>query len=224
VDHTRELSGVNMNISQSEPLTILPSVTPSLIGDYTLRALDFDTMLVGPITDSIIDADRLVRSEWSSGFPNFAMYRAALAGDSLYIPRLRVWCVAFAVAYCESGGVRRDAYSDELACIAGWDALHLLLYSREMAPYSVLAEDIGVHKKTYKRIRDAVYKCLRESVLEYWARLGAAYRHVKIYERKCRSEESYGILKVRGSLFHGDESELGNGCFIRDRAVDSDDL
>lgn len=165
------------------PRQILPAAAPSLIGDYTLRAPDFDTLLVGPITDSIIDADRLVRREWSNGFPNFALYRAALAGDSVYVPRLRAWCVAFAIAYCESGGVRRDAYSDELACVAAWDALHLLLYSREIAPYSVLAADVGIKPKSYRRIRDAIYIRLRESVMEYWARLGSAYRITRLRER-----------------------------------------
>ena len=162
---------------------LLPAADSSVIGDYTLRGPDFDTLLVGPITDSIIDADRLVRRGWSNGFPNFALYRATLAGDSMYVPNLRVWCIAFTIAYCESGGVRRDAYSEELACVAAWDALYMLLHAVEFAPYYLLAGDIGVDPKTYKRLRDSIYVRIRKSVLEYWARLGSAYRIVRIRER-----------------------------------------
>src|SRR5690606_15781387 len=75
------------------------------VGDYDLRGRDVETALVGPVTATIIDADRRVREEWSNGFPNWAMYRAAYCGDSLYRPQVRAWCVAYAIAYCEAGGV-----------------------------------------------------------------------------------------------------------------------
>lgn len=154
---------------------------------YDQRGPDFDTALIGPVTASIIDADRLVRAEWRNGFPNWCLYRSALAGDALYVARLRHWAVAFSVAYCVSGGVKRHAYTDELACVAGWDALHMLLWSRELQPYSVTADALGVHHKTYRRLRDALYRRLRASLDEYWIRLGAAYRHVILYERKVKA-------------------------------------
>src|SRR5690606_16750213 len=59
------------------------------VGDYDLRGLDFETYLVGPVTDKIIDADRLVRQRVSNGFPNWALYRCVYAGDTHLLPMLR---------------------------------------------------------------------------------------------------------------------------------------
>lgn len=168
------------------------------VGDYDLRGPDFETALIGAVSSLAIDADRLVRTEFRNGFPNWALYRAALAGDAIHVPMLRQWVVAFSVAYCATGGVKRQAYSDELACVAGWDALSMLLYLRELQPYTVTAHALGVDAKTYKRLRRNLYARLRASLDEYWVQLCAAARHVFLYEkneRKSRSPDrmvSYG--------------------------------
>ena len=51
-------------------------------GDYDVRGMDPETLLVGPVSEPIIDADRRVRRRLNNGFPNWAMYRTAYAGDS----------------------------------------------------------------------------------------------------------------------------------------------
>lgn len=137
-------------------MTVETKVTQT-VGDYDLRGQDFDTALIGPVTASIIDADRLVRCEWRNGFPNWMLYRTVLAGDSLYVSRLRYWAVAFAVAYCLEGGVKRQTYSEELACVAAWDALHMVLHCRQIQPYAETADALGVHHSTYKRLRSHLY-------------------------------------------------------------------
>lgn len=156
------------------------------VGDYDLRGPDFETILVGPVTERVIDAARLVRigpDAWSNGFPNWAMYRTAQAGDSLHLTRLREWVVAFTVAYATTGGVRTDAYSDELAAVAGWDALHMLVHCRPMQPYTITADALGVHHKTYRCLRDTVYARLRASMDEYWIRMQVAIRQVAMREK-----------------------------------------
>jgi hypothetical protein len=155
-------------------------------GDWDLKGPDFDTMLIGPVFGTIIDADRLVRAEWRNGFPNWALYRTCLAGDTLHTTALRQWVVAFTVAYCMAGGIKRQAYSDELAAVAGWDALHMLIHNRPMQPYSTTADALGVHHKTYRCLRDTIYARLRASLDEYWIQLTAAFRYVVFYERKCK--------------------------------------
>jgi hypothetical protein len=158
-------------------------------GDWDLKGPDFDTALLGAVTGSIIDADRLVRAEWRNGFPNWILYRTVLCGDSLYLARLRQWAVAFAIAHCMDGGVKRDVYSDELACVAAWDALHMLLFpaggvNGQIQPYRDTAQTLGVHHSTYKRLRSHLYASMKGSLDEYWIQLGAAYRHVILYERR----------------------------------------
>lgn len=153
-------------------------------GDWDVRGRDFETALAGPVTPSIVDADRVVRVEFRNGFPNWMLYRTAIAGDDLHLTKLREWVVAFAVVYAQDGGIRRQAYSDELACIAGWDALHILLHGRELQPHTTLAERLGVHHKTYQRFRNAVYLRLRASLDEYWVQMVVAYRAVLKADRK----------------------------------------
>jgi hypothetical protein len=198
---------------------------PSTIGDYDLRGQDYETMLAGPVTDSIIDAARLVRVDWSNGMPNWDLYRVVFAGDNLYIPHLRQWTVAFAIAHCMDGGVRRDAYSDEFACIAAWDALHILIHQQELQPYTVSALGLGVDHKTYRRLRDAIYARLSLSLTEYMMRMGIAFRQVKFYERKAGTWNQQGILKVRESFVSDtDLAKGGDGNYIRQPATDSDNL
>ncbi len=168
-------------------MTATAQEAPKPVGDWDVRGPDFDTALIGPVTESIIDADRLVRLDWKNGFPNWYLYRVALAGDSLGMDPLRTWCVAFSVAYCQDGGVRRSAYTDELACVAAWDALHIVMHKRPIQPHTVTAEALGVHHKTYRRLRDSLAARLGASLDEYWIRLGAAYRHVILFERRVRS-------------------------------------
>lgn len=167
--------------------------------DYDLRGPDFDTALIGPVTESIIDADRLVRLEWKNGFPNWMLYRTALAGDSLYLTPLRQWAVAFAVAYCTTGGMRKDAYSEEAACAAAWDALHMVLYRKQFQPYRETAERLGIHHSTYKRLRSHLYLSMKLSMDEYWVQLGAAYRHVILYERRAERKRTTPIPVVEST-------------------------
>ena len=154
------------------------------VGDYDLRGADFETLMIGPVTTLLTDADRLVRMEWRNGFPNWWLYRTAQAGDTLYIARLRDWVVAFTIAYATTGGVKRHAYSDELAYGAGLDALHMLMHSRQMQPYTITADALGVHHKTYRCLRDTIYARLKASMDDYWTALGCAVRQVALYNRR----------------------------------------
>lgn len=153
-------------------------------GDWDIRGKDYETALCGQVTDSIIDADRVVRVEFRNGFPNWMLYRTVIAGDSLYVTRLREWAVAFAVVYGMDGGVRRGAYSDELAALAAWDALHILMHGRQIQPYTVTADALGVGHETYRRFRNRVYLRMQGSLDEYWRQLVVAYRHVLKAQRR----------------------------------------
>ncbi len=154
------------------------------VGDYDLRGADFETLLIGPVTELITDADRLVRMEWRNGIPNWMLYRTVLAGDDLYVSRLRDWIVAFTVAYATTGGVKKHAYTDELAYAAGIDVLHMLMHHKQMQAYTVTADALGVHHKTYQCLRNTVFARLKASIDEYWIQLGCAVRQVALYNRK----------------------------------------
>jgi hypothetical protein len=156
-------------------------------GCYDLRGPDFSTLLIGPVTERVIDADRLVRLEWKNGFPNWLLYRVAIVGDEIGRRELRQWIVMFTHAYCADGGVRRDAYSDDLATFAAWDAYSLLVHGRQVQPYTVTAAALEVDPKTYKRLRERVCRRLKASMDEYWLRLECAIRHIVLSERKSRS-------------------------------------
>ncbi len=182
------------------------------VGDYDLRGPDFETRLVGPITDSIIGADQLVRDEWRNGFPNWDMYRCALAGDSNLRARLRQWCVAFAIAYVADGAVQRRVASDELATYAGWDAYAALLTTRWAVSSADAAEAAGVSPKTYRKLRGAVFARLRASLDEYWIRMQIGMRQVALQER--RQEAAGPIVRLAdGRGFAGEIDFSGDGNY-----------
>lgn len=160
---------------------------PQSTGDWHIRGRDVETALVGPVTERMIDADRIVRDAGTNGFPNWDLFRVCLAGDSLGIGPLRRWCVAFAVAHASAGGVKPSVYSDELAATAGWDALHMMIYCKPLIPYTVAANALGVHPVTYKRLRNAIYSRLHLSLYDYWVEMMIAYLQVIKKEREVKN-------------------------------------
>lgn len=158
------------------------------VGDYDLRGLDFETYLVGPVTDKIIDADRRVRSGWSNGFPNWALYRTCFAGDTHMGRQLRDWCVAYAVAAAEAGVVRTGLPVEEMGALAGWDCYYALNNHRWLVAGQDVADVAGVDPKTYRKLRNYVYAANRASLAEYWVRMQVAVRQVWMQDRRLTVE------------------------------------
>lgn len=181
------------------------------IGDYDLRGLDFESYLCGGVTDKIIDADRLVRSEWSNGFPNWALYRTCLAGDTNMRQQMREWCVAYAVAAAEAGVVRTGLPVEEMGALAGWDCYYALNNHRWLVDVQDIADVAGVDPRTYRKLRNYVYAANRASLDEYWVRMQVAVRQVWMLDRWQEPE------RPRARLSHGrgfgEIDHAGDGCY-----------
>ena len=153
-------------------------MTTTHAGDWDLRGLDFETYLVGPVTDKIIDADRLVRTRYNNGFPNWTLYRTVYAGDTHLRTQLRDWCVAYSIAVAESGFVRKGLPAEEMGCLAGWDAYYRLLNHRWVVGGQDIADVAGVDPKTYRKLRNHVYAANLLSLQDYFVELQIAVRQV----------------------------------------------
>lgn len=162
------------------------------VGDYDLRGPDFETILLMEVCEATIDADRLVRLDFNNGFPNWYMYRCALAGDDAGLRKLKDWAIAFTDTYCITGGVKREVYSEELSGCVALDALCLLVHCRQLQPYTITADALGIHHSTYKALRAQVYGRMRASLRIYMMHLEAALRHVIIYEYKRGNRNRVG--------------------------------
>ena len=157
-------------------------------GDWDLRGPDFETYLVGPVTDKIIDADRLVRQRVSNGFPNWALYRCVYAGDTHLLPMMRDWCVAYAIAAAESGLIRKGLPVEEMGCLAGWDAYYRLLHHKWVIAGQDIADVAGVDPKTYRKLRNYVYAANLLSLQDYFVEMQIAVRQVWKEDRWIRDE------------------------------------
>lgn len=181
---------------------------PISTGDYDLRGPDFETLLVSAVTPSIIDAARLVRLDWfSNGFPNWALYRTAYAGDSHMARNLRAWCEAFGMAYIATCGARKGG--DALGVCAGRDAYLMLTTTRWGAPADELAPLLGITAKTYHGHRKALAARLTVALQEYFMRLGIAMRQVALLERRQESPAPRVYL-ANGRGFADEYSSDGN--------------
>lgn len=158
------------------------TATQAPVGDYDLRVVDFETRLIGPITDTINEADRLVRQEWRNGFPNWWLYRTALAGDTLFQVKLRDWCIAFAISHAGAGGMRKP--DDVVALCAGHDAYTALMTTHWGASSDELANALEVAPKTYRKLRNTIYRRIRGSLDEYWIRMQIGMREAALLERR----------------------------------------
>lgn len=191
-------------------------------GDYDLRGPDFETYLVGPVTDKIIDADRLVRQRVSNGFPNWALYRCVYAGDTHLLPMLRDWCVSYAIAASESGLIRKGLPVEEMGCLAGWDAYYRLLHHRWVVAGQDIADVAGVDPKTYRKLRNYVYTSNLLSLQDYFVEMQIAVRQVWKEDRWLRQGEPRVRLSS-GRGFH-DIDVYGDGNFIARPSPLSDNI
>lgn len=151
--------------------------------DYAVKGRDYDTELVGPISDDIIDADRLCRVEFDNGFPNFAIYRLVLCQDRGYLRPVRQWWVLFAIEWCRTH--MHGAFSEELATVAAWDSLQRVMDpARPILSANEVAESLGVAPRDYRRARESLRKVLSAALATYWTALGGMYRVVIVVNRK----------------------------------------
>lgn len=150
--------------------------------DYALRGRDYETELVGPITDTIIDADRLARIEHCNGFPNFALYRLIYAGDRRYFGQVRQWWVMFSVEWCR-GHTGLDL---DTAVNAAWDSLiRVVEPRRELHPsMTEVADALGCDKKSFIRASRNLQMILRTALAVYWDWLVASYCVIRAKERR----------------------------------------
>lgn len=193
------------------------------IGDYDLRGLDFETVLVGAVNEAIIDADRRVRLRWDNGFPNWAMYRCAYAGDAHLRRVVRDWCVAYAIAHCEAGGVRAGLPAEEIGCLAGWDAYYALLNHKWVIAGVDIADVAGVAPNTYRKVRNRVYSVMLASLREYWGLMQIEIREVARLNRWEGSESPRARLSA-GRGFGDDIDSCGEGNYRALAAKMSDNL
>lgn len=150
---------------------------PTSSGDWGLKNPDsIERALCGALTESIIDAVRLVRLEFSNGVPNFELYRAVDAGDNLYDRALLDWTIAFAWVLADDTMRRKDRH--EIATVAAHDVLSILRTGYAVLPHTTIAARLGCHRETYLRLRNRLYVRLDQSLREYRMRLSLHYPRV----------------------------------------------
>ena len=184
-------------------------------GDYYLRGPNIETRLIKAVTGSIIDAARYVRegvhgdNGWNNGFPNWAMYRTALAGDTHLAANLLAWCKAFGAAHA----VSHTRQGELVGMCAGRDGFSFLLTKQWGASAEKVATALGISPKTYRSIRNRVAARLEGSLREYWMRLDIAMRQVAIQERRQIAATPPSLM--RDGRGFGDEADgnmmLGDG-------------
>lgn len=189
------------------------------VGCYDLRGPDFETLLVGAVTPSIGDAARFVKwgrptrtgreGGWSNGFPNWAMYRTAICGDSHLADGLRAWCEAFGVVHSEEQDGIPNALVGKLA---GRDAYFWLTTKRWGAPATELAQALHIAPQRYRKLRGQIAARLLVSMQEYFMRLGIMLREVALLERRQETTtEPMGLPDGRG--FGHEVSPFGDGNY-----------
>lgn len=181
-------------------------------GDWTLRGLDFETYLVGAVTDKIIDADRLARRELNNGFPGWILYRTFLCGDHHLRTRARDWCVAYAIAVAEAGAVRTGQPSEEMGCLAGWDAYYRLHNQTWLIAGHDVADVAGVSPNAYRKLRNRVYASIQTATAAYFVELQIAIRRVWSRDRFCEDTPAPPRIAY-GNGFSGIDVG-GDGNFI----------
>jgi hypothetical protein len=150
---------------------------PTSTGDWGHKNPDnVERAQCGPITENIIDAARLVHLEFRNGVPNFDLYRAVDAGDTLYDRRLLDWTIAFAWVLAED--TMRHKERKAIALVAAHDVLAILRTGRALLPHTTIADRMECHRETYLRLRNRLFVRLDQSLREYRMRLSLHYPRV----------------------------------------------
>lgn len=183
------------------------------VGDWDKRGLDFETYLIGPTTEKIIDADRLVREEWNNGHPNWFVYRSILAGDRVARRLILDWFIAYAVTKAATGAIRDASLAEDLGVMAGWDCLARLEGNAWLMSLEDVSDIGGVDPKTYRKLRNRVYIDCLKSLEEYFVRLQIAVRQVWMEDRWISVPSPPASINLgRGRKY--DIDYTGNGCFL----------
>lgn len=185
------------------------------VGDWDLRAPDFETVLVSQLTGSIGDAARLVARgsqrdrPWANGFPNFAMYRTFYAGDTHLRMALHDWLAEWGVAFAKDTGLR-SGNKAIAGSYAGQDVYFYMATQDWAYSPSAVAKESGIAVSTYSRFRDRALDRVQTSLKEYWMRLQMAMFQVRIMENQ--EPEPLPIVRLNdGRGFHDvDLSGEGN--------------
>jgi hypothetical protein len=140
------------------------------------------------------------------------MYRTCHAGDTHLQERLFCFCVGFAIAYGQEGGVSRRVASDELGYAAGRDVYNRLVSKEWEFSATEVATALGVDPKTYRKLRNGTYARLVASLDEYWIRMQVAIRQVFIVNRRLSAPKP--AVQLSDGRGFGHEMDLvGDGCF-----------
>jgi hypothetical protein len=207
---------------------------PQAVGDWSLRGVDADQVFASQqLSDTAMTAAVRVTARFDPSFPGWQLYRRIVAGTNLFDRELERWATSTAWMLATAHKVRGREYvkassrRPDWVAQAGRDALDYVVCGRYASGLVDRADAFGVSPKTYQRIRDPMAACMSIGLETFATELRGEYfrtRKRDYLESNGTEPVSYGTLKVRGPCFAGDESTLGNGCFQREPAPDSDTL
>lgn len=153
-------------------------------GDFTVKGRDYDTELIGPIRQDIIDADRLVRIECHYRIPAFYLYRAAYAGDSVYLPFLKRWAIGFVDSALVGFMAHDTGEYDELVGVLALDALSIIIHLKALQTPAEAEESLGIPADAYRKLRATLVRMIDGELRDYFGWLGAMYRIVLSQNRR----------------------------------------
>lgn len=207
---------------------------PQAADDMAKRLVNVDqAFATQQLSDTAWTAAACVTAKFDPSFPGWELYRRIVAGVTLFDGDLEQWAVSTAWMLATVHKVKGREYVKassrrfDWVAQAGRDALDYVVCGRYADGLAERADAFGVSPKTYQRIRDPMAACMSIGFETFANELRSEYfraRKRDYLDANGTEPVSYGTLKVRGSCFSGDEAMLGDGCFQREPAPDSDSL
>lgn len=129
---------------------------------FDVKGIGLDAAFIGALSDTALSATMMTREDFDSRFPGWELYRTVVAGDEIFLPKLRAYAVGMARAVSRARKINRHPVVREglrhnvWIRQAGLDALYIAIHGKVPMNSSDRAEGFGIPANVYKRLRDSV--------------------------------------------------------------------
>jgi len=159
---------------------------------FDLRGRDLDQVFAcQELSDTALTAAYRVSARFDASFPGWQLYRRIAAGIGLFDRQLECCAVATARRLARSEKLNGRSYisgairqKSPWIAQAGRDALDFAIYGRYSASADERAKRFGIHRDTYRSVRNPIAAGLWIGVETFRSELHAEYLKVRRDEKR----------------------------------------
>lgn len=207
--------------------------------EYPAEPMDTDSIFAKftrkTLSDSEVMALSMASIVCNPNVPACEIYLTHVAHCDCYVTEIREFCLGLARQLASSRRIKGNAtypfmrsYSDAWGKYAVADAMVIAFLGSKQAPEVTgeggRSETLGIHPRTYRKVRDFIAAVLKITVIDYRDTLEWAMgrRRDSILQSRWGRRTGLSVPAERERAIMGREKPVGHGCYYIAPATESD--